>query len=69
MSLNVEGNNAVLTTDIEVKNRSDKKEKINNKKIIYEVIKRIVDIIGALVGIVFLIPITISLYIFNKIIV
>lgn len=44
-----------------IKNNIQQKEK--NKVKIYEVIKRIVDIIGALIGIVFLLPVTMLIYI------
>lgn len=64
MSLNVEGNNAVLTTDIEIVTQQKNKSK-ETKNIGYRLIKRIVDIIGGLVGIILLIPITIVLYIVN----
>ena len=65
MDLNVETNNAVLTRDIELETQV--REKIKDKKIIYRLIKRIVDIIGGLVGTILLLPITITLYIVNKI--
>lgn len=65
MSLNLEGNNAVLNADIKLETqvKENKVENIKNKKIIYRLVKRIIDIVGALVGIVLLIPITIVLYI------
>lgn len=66
MSLNVETNNAVLTNDIELETR-EVKEKLKDKKIVYRLIKRIVDIIGGLVGTILLLPITAILYIVNKI--
>lgn len=66
MDMNLENNNAILANKIELETKTNKKEIVNNKKIIYSVIKRLVDIIGALVGIVFLIPLTIILYIVNK---
>ena len=66
MGLNVETNNAVLTRDIELETQ-EVKEKIKDKKIVYKLIKRIVDIIGGLVGTILLIPITAILYIANKI--
>ena len=43
-----------------------KKEK-TNKKILYNFIKRIIDIIGALIGIIILIPATVIVYIARKI--
>lgn len=59
MEVNVNSNNAVLTKTIEIESPKTKQ----NKKIIYKIIKRLVDIMGGLVGIVLLIPITIVLYI------
>lgn len=64
MSLNVEGNNAVLTTDIEIETQQKNNIK-DTKNIGYRLVKRIVDIIGGFVGIILLIPITIVLYIVN----
>ena len=62
MGINVNNNNAVLAHEIEVE--TPETSKGNNKtKILYKLIKRIVDIIGGLVGIILLIPITIVLYI------
>lgn len=49
-----------------IRNNIQQKEK--NKVKIYEVIKRIVDIIGALIGIVLLVPITIVIWIANIIV-
>jgi len=64
MSLNIEGNNALITAEVEEKTK--KKNNIKDTKNIgYRLIKRIVDIIGGLVGIIFLIPITMVLYIVN----
>lgn len=65
MGLNVETNNTVLTREIELETQLQ--EKIKDKKIIYRLIKRFVDIIGGLVGTILLLPITITLYIVNKI--
>ena len=42
------------------------KIKVNNKKI-YKVVKRIIDIIGALVGCVVLVPLTLGIWIANSI--
>ena len=44
-----------------------KSNKVNSKRVLYRFIKRIIDIIGALVGIIVLIPTTIVLYIIRKI--
>ena len=62
MGINVNNNNAVLAHEIEVETPETSKGK-NKTKILYKLIKRIVDIIGGLVGIILLIPITIVLYI------
>ena len=67
MSLNLEGNNAILNAEIELKTQAkeNKQKKVNNKKYIYRFIKRCVDIVGGLVGVILLIPITLVLYIVN----
>lgn len=62
MGINVNSNNAVLTHEVELE--TPKISKVKNKtKILYKLIKRIVDVMGGLVGIILLIPITIVLYI------
>ena len=43
------------------------KEKIKGKNIIYRFVKRVIDIIGGLVGIVLLIPVTVCVYLARKI--
>lgn len=65
MSLKLEGNNAILSTEIEIETQANKIQNIKNNKIIYEAIKRMVDIIGGIIGVILLIPITGVLYIFN----
>lgn len=69
MDMDLEKNNTILASEIEaeLETKTNKKEIINNKRIIYNVVKRIVDIIGGLVGIIILIPLTAILYIVNKI--
>ena len=62
MGINVNNNNAVLTHEVELETPEISKSK-NKNKILYKLIKRIVDIIGGLVGTILLIPITIVLYI------
>lgn len=62
MGINVNSNNAVLTQEVELETPEISKVK-NKTKILYKLIKRIVDIMGGLVGIILLIPITIVLYI------
>ena len=58
MGINVNSNDDVLTHKVELET-----PEISKNKIIYKLIKRIVDIIGGLVGTILLIPITIVLYI------
>lgn len=62
MGINVNSNNAVLTQEIELETPIIKENR-NKDRILYKFIKRIVDIIGGLVGIILLIPITIVLYV------
>ena len=62
MGINVNNNNAALAHEIELETPETSKNKTKNK-IIYKLIKRIVDVIGGLVGTILLIPITIVLYI------
>lgn len=68
MSLNLEGNNAILNANIELETqvKENKVEDIKNKKIIYKFIKRCIDIVGGLVGTIILIPMTAILYIITK---
>ncbi len=67
MDSNLENNNAILVNEIELETQVNKQKIKNKEKIIYSIVKRTIDVIGALVGIVFLIPLTIILYIVNKI--
>ncbi len=67
MDVNIERDGAILTEKIEVETQENKQKIKSKERIIYNVVKRIIDIIGAVVGIVFLIPLTIILYIVNKI--
>ena len=64
MSLNIEGNNAVLTANVELETQQRNKTR-ETKNIIYRALKRFVDIVGGIVGVLLLIPITIVLYIVN----
>ena len=68
MSLDIEGNNAVLTaeTQVETQVKEEKKSTKKSNKIIYKTIKRIFDIIVGIVGCVMLIPMTIVLFIVSK---
>lgn len=60
MSINVNEAEVLNNSNINIKS-------VSNKKIIYRIVKRIIDIIGAIVGIVLLIPITICVWIARKI--
>lgn len=62
MGINVNSNNAVLTREVELETPLISENK-SKSKILYKFIKRVVDIIGGLVGTILLIPITIVLYI------
>ena len=64
MNANVSENNIVTENTI-IKNNL--KESININKIVYGAFKRIIDIIGGIVGVVLLIPVTIVVYIARKI--
>ena len=61
MGINVNSNNAVLTQEIELETPKINENK-GKTKILYRITKRIIDIIGGLVGIILLIPITVVLY-------
>lgn len=58
-------NESVATTELVVEPKKEETIEMKNKKIVYRFIKRIIDIIGGLVGIVLLIPITIVLYLIS----
>ena len=58
-------NESVVTTETIVEPKKEETIEMKNKKIAYRFIKRIIDIIGGLVGIVLLIPITIVLYLIS----
>ena len=58
-------NESVVTTEVVVEPKKEETIEMKNKKIAYRFIKRIIDIIGGLVGIVLLIPITIVLYLIS----
>ena len=58
-------NESVVTTEAIVEPKKEETIEMKNKKIVYRFIKRIIDIIGGLVGIVLLIPITIVLYLIS----
>ncbi len=58
-------NESVVTTEVVVEPKKEETIEMENRKIVYRFIKRIIDIIGGLVGIVLLIPITIVLYLIS----
>lgn len=58
-------NESVVTAEAIVEPKKEETIEMKNKKIVYRFIKRIIDIIGGLVGIVLLIPITIVLYLIS----
>lgn len=58
-------NESVVTTEAIVEPKKEETIEMKNKKIVYRFIKRIIDIIGGLVGIVLLIPMTIVLYLIS----
>lgn len=61
MNVNIGETEAIISQSNTIKQNI--KEKINTKKILYDFFKRIIDIIGGLVGIIILIPITLCVYI------
>ena len=62
------GEEAILQEPTPNNVRTIKKEKTKtSKKILYRIVKRIIDIIGSLIGIIFLIPATIIIYFARKI--
>lgn len=58
-------NESVVTTEAIVEPKKEETIEMKNKKIVYRFIKRIIDIIGGLAGIVLLIPMTIVLYLIS----
>lgn len=62
MGINVDNDNAVLIREVELETPLISENK-SKSKILYKLIKRMVDIAGGLVGTMLLIPITIILYI------
>ena len=66
MSSNIANDNVILRDSLEViniKTNTENEKKTNFKERIYNVVKRGMDIIGSLVGIVLLVPITIVIWI------
>lgn len=58
-------NESVVRTEVVIEQKKEETIEMENRKIVYRFIKRIIDIIGGLVGIVLLIPITIVLYLIS----
>ena len=61
MDVNINGNDIVVDKTIDI--QSNFKEKISIRELGYKFIKRIIDIIGGLVGIIVLIPIIFCVYV------
>ena len=64
MNANVSESNIIVDEAIVQPNI---KEKVEVRKVLYKVVKRLIDILGGLVGCVLLIPITVAIYIARKI--
>lgn len=64
MNTNVSESNVIVDEAIVQPNI---KEKVEVRKVLYKVVKRLIDILGGLVGCVLLVPITVAVYIARKI--
>ena len=64
MNANVSESNIIVDEAIVQPNI---KEKVEVKKVLYKVVKRLIDILGGLVGCVLLVPITMAVYIARKV--
>lgn len=64
MNANVSESNIIVDEAIVQPNI---KEKVEVKKVLYKVVKRLIDILGGLVGCVLLVPITVAVYIARKV--
>ena len=64
MNTNVSESNVIVDEAIVQPNI---KEKVEVKKVLYKVVKRLIDILGGLVGCVLLVPITVAVYIARKV--
>lgn len=67
MSINVGESEIMSNETTTLQTNINIKENLNIKKVIYLAIKRLFDIIGAIIGIIALIPITVVIYIARKI--
>ena len=65
MNANISEENIIADKTVTI--QSDLKEKIKEKHIIYSFFKRLIDILGGLVGIILLVPITLCVYLARKI--
>ena len=64
MNANVSESNVIVDEAIVQPNI---KEKVEVRKVLYKVVKRLIDILGGLVGCVLLVPITVAVYIARKV--
>lgn len=64
MNANVSESNVIVDKAIVQPNI---KEKVEVRKVLYKVVKRLIDILGGLVGCVLLVPITVAVYIARKV--
>lgn len=64
MNTNVSESNVIVDEAIVQPNI---KEKVEVRKVLYKVVKRLIDVLGGLVGCVLLIPITVAVYIARKV--
>ena len=66
MNANVSESNIIVDEAIVQPNI---KEKVEVRKVLYKVVKRLIDILGGLVGCVLLVPITVAVYIARKVLI
>ena len=64
MNTNVSESNVIVDEAIVQPNI---KEKVEVRKVLYKVVKRLMDILGGLVGCILLVPITVAVYIARKV--
>lgn len=61
MNVNIGGNEMISDETITIQQKIN--EKVNGKLMVYKFLKRVIDIIGGLVGVILLIPMTLCIYI------
>ncbi len=61
MNVNIGGNEMISDKTITIQQKIN--EKVNGKLMVYKFLKRVIDIIGGLVGVILLIPMTLCIYI------